>query len=84
MFRKVLFFGKKNDKKFVEQLSQRIPLGRMAKPYEFNGAIVYLCSNASSFVTGHNLVVDGGRTIWWANYNFKIKFFLLINNAYSK
>ena len=64
MFRKVLFFGKKNDKKFVEQLSQRISLGRMAKPYELNGAIVYLCSNASSFVTGHNLIVDGGRTIW--------------------
>ena len=55
---------KKHDKKFVEQLSQRIPLGRMAKPHELNGAIVYLCSNASSFVTGHNLIVDGGRTIW--------------------
>ena len=55
---------KKHDKKFVEQLSQRIPLGRMAKPHELNGAIIYLCSNASSFVTGHNLIVDGGRTIW--------------------
>ena len=55
---------KKHDRKFVEQLSQRIPLGRMAKPHELNGAIVYLCSNASSFVTGHNLMVDGGRTIW--------------------
>ena len=55
---------KKHDKKFVEQLSQRIPLGRMAKRHEFNGAIIYLCSNASSFVTGHNLVIDGGRTIW--------------------
>jgi len=55
---------KKHDKKFVEQLSQRIPLGRMAKSHELNGAIIYLCSNASSFVTGHNLVVDGGRTIW--------------------
>ena len=54
----------KHNKKFVEQLSQRIPLGRMAKSYELNGAIIYLCSNASSFVTGHNLVVDGGRTIW--------------------
>jgi NAD(P)-dependent dehydrogenase (short-subunit alcohol dehydrogenase family) len=53
-----------HNKKFVEQLSERIPLGRMAKKHEFNGAIIYLCSSASSFVTGHNLIIDGGRTIW--------------------
>ena len=55
---------KKHNKKFVEQLSHRIPMGRMANPHELNGAIIYLCSNASSYVTGHNLIVDGGRTIW--------------------
>ena len=55
---------KKQDKKFVEQLSDRIPLGRMARKHEFNGALIYLCSSASSFVTGHNLIIDGGRTIW--------------------
>ena len=55
---------KKHNKKFAQQLAERIPLGRMAKPHEINGAIIYLCSDASSFVTGHNLVVDGGRTIW--------------------
>jgi len=55
---------KNHGSKFVKKLSYKIPLGRMAKPHEFNGAIIYLCSNVSSFVTGHNLVIDGGRTIW--------------------
>ena len=55
---------KKHNKKFIEQLSEKIPMGRMAKPEELTGAIIYLCSEASSFVTGHNLVIDGGRTIW--------------------
>ena len=49
---------------FVEKLSNQIPMGRMALPNEFKGAIAFLCSDASSFVTGHNLVIDGGRTIW--------------------
>ena len=49
---------------FRERATQRIPLGRMAQPHDFQGALVYLCSDAAAFVTGANLVVDGGKTIW--------------------
>ena len=53
-----------NDDSFVQRLTSLIPMGRMALPNEFKGAITFLSSDASSFVTGHNLVIDGGRTIW--------------------
>jgi NAD(P)-dependent dehydrogenase (short-subunit alcohol dehydrogenase family) len=52
------------DEKFIEQLVYRIPLGRMAFPEELKGPIVFLASEASSFMTGGNLIIDGGRTIW--------------------
>ena len=52
------------DEKFVEQLVERIPLRRMAFPEELKGPIVFLASEASSFMTGGNLIIDGGRTIW--------------------
>ena len=49
---------------FLERASAKIPMGRMAQPHDFQGALVYLCSDAAAFVTGANLVVDGGKTIW--------------------
>ena len=49
---------------FLERAALRIPMGRMAQPHDFQGALVYLCSDAAAFVTGANLVVDGGKTIW--------------------
>lgn len=55
---------RQQDEKFVEQLVYRIPLGRMAYPEELKGPIVFLASEASSFMTGGNLIIDGGRTIW--------------------
>ena len=48
----------------VDRLRTKSPMNRIGQPHELKGAIVFLASDASSYVTGHNLVVDGGWTAW--------------------
>lgn len=49
---------------FAKRFGDMNMLGRMAQPYEYAGVIIFLCSDASSFMTGGNLTVDGGKSAW--------------------
>ncbi|MDB4085542.1 SDR family oxidoreductase [Amylibacter sp.] len=51
-------------KEFVDKLTSLIPMSRMATPDEYQAAVIFLVSQASSYMTGTNMVVDGGRTCW--------------------
>ena len=51
------------DSEFVNRLSSLIPMGRMAKSDEYIGAIQFLCSDASAYMNGQNIVIDGGRSV---------------------
>ena len=51
-------------KSFVIKLKKQIPLNRLAQRDEYRGAIQFLCTDASKYMTGQNIIIDGGRSVW--------------------
>lgn len=52
------------DEEFMKRLSEKNPLNRIGKPHELKGAVALLCTDASSYMTGQNICVDGGWAVW--------------------
>ena len=53
-----------HDEEFVKKISELIPMGRMSRPDEYPATVLYMLSDASSYMTGATVILDGGRTIW--------------------
>lgn len=51
-------------KEFIKKINKLIPMNRLAKNSEYKEAVQFLCSDASSYMTGQNIVIDGGRSVW--------------------
>ena len=49
---------------FVKKYAEKVPLGRKAELSEISGAVVYLSSKEASYISGHNLIIDGGWVSW--------------------
>jgi NAD(P)-dependent dehydrogenase (short-subunit alcohol dehydrogenase family) len=54
----------KQSSSFLKKLKKQIPLERLAYKNEYRSAIKFMCSDDSSYLNGHNLIMDGGRSVW--------------------